>query len=221
MKALQKQARGLRAAIETDVRQQIMAEPVYRAWRFLTNKLTDADKIGTPPAPPKSSAGLNRETDSLLVAIAKLGGIARESAGQHLGVHKDDFRTPSGVFGKPVFRKDGGLSADAMAELLAADGYLTTEEDGKHDLRQLEELISDELGGRPQYSAFRDPALANEMRAGDQVRDPDGLGAGRLDLDSLREMYGTPEAGQMPVWQRLKDLRMTSSKDAMHPDIVA
>lgn len=221
LKALQKQARGLRAAIETDVRQQIMAEPVYRAWRFLTNKLTDADKIGTPPAPPKSSAGLNRETDSLLVAIAKLGGIARESAGQHLGVHKDDFRTPSGVFGKPVFRKDGGLSADAMAELLAADGYLTTEEDGKHDLRQLEELISDELGGRPQYSAFRDPALANEMRAGDQVRDPDGLGAGRLDLDSLREMYGTPEAGQMPVWQRLKDLRMTSSKDAMHPDIVA
>lgn len=221
LKALQKQARGLRAAIETDVRQQIMAEPVYRAWRFLTNKLTDADKIGTPPAPPKSSAGLNRETDSLLVAIAKLGGIARESAGQHLGVHKDDFRTPSGVFGKPVFRKDGGLSADAMAELLVSDGYLTTEEDGKHDLRQLEELISDELGGRPQYSAFRDPALANEMRAGDQVRDPDGLGAGRLDLDSLREMYGTPEAGQMPVWQRLKDLRMTSSKDAMHPDIVA
>ena len=221
LKALQKQARGLRAAIETDVRQQIMAEPVYRAWRFLTNKLTDADKIGTPPAPPKSSAGLNRETDSLLVAIAKLGGIARESAGQHLGVHKDDFRTPSGVFGKPVFRKDGGLSADAMAELLAADGYLTTEEDGKHDLRQLEELISDELGGRPQYSAFRDPALAEEMRAGDQVRDPEGLGAGRLDVDSLREMYGTPEAGQMPVWQRLKDLRMTSSKDAMHPDIVA
>lgn len=221
LKALQKQARGLRAAIETDVRQQIMAEPVYRAWRFLTNKLTDADKIGTPPAPPKSSAGLNRETDSLLVAIAKLGGIARESAGQHLGVHKDDFRTPSGVFGKPVFRKDGGLSADAMAELLVSDGYLTTEEDGKHDLRQLEELISDELGGRPQYSAFRDPALAEEMRAGDQVRDPDGLGAGRLDLDSLREMYGTPEAGQMPVWQRLKDLRMTSSKDAMHPDIVA
>ena len=221
LKALQKQARGLRASIETDVRQQIMAEPVYRAWRFLTNKLTDADKIGTPPAPPKSSAGLNRETDSLLVAIAKLGGIARESAGQHLGVHKDDFRTPSGVFGKPVFRKDGGLSADAMAELLAADGYLTTEEDGKHDLRQLKELISDELGGRPQYSAFRDPALAEEMRAGDQVRDPEGLGAGRLDVDSLREMYGTPEAGQMPVWQRLKDLRMTSSKDAMHPDIVA
>lgn len=221
LKALQKQARGLRAAIETDVRQKIMAEPVYRAWRFLTSKLTDADKIGTPPAPQKSGAGLNRDTDSLLVAIAKLGGIARESAGQHLGVHKDDFRTPSGVFGKPVFRKDGGLSADAMANLLVAEGYLTTEEDGKHDLRQLEERIADELGGRPQYSAFRDPALAEEMRAGDQVRDPEGLGAGRLDLDSLREMYGTPEAGQMPVWQRLKDLRMTSSKDAMHPDIVA
>lgn len=221
LKALQKKASGLRAAIETDVRQQIMAEPVYRAWRFLTSKLTEDDQIGTPPAPPKSGVGLNREVDSLLVAIAKLGGIARESAGQHLGVHKDDFRTPSGVFGRPLFRKEGGLSADAMAELLVSEGYLTGDEDGKHDLRLLEDLVAEELGGRPQYSMFRDPALAFEQRAGEQVRNPEGLGAGRLDLDSLRQMYGTPGEGQMPVWQRLKDLRMTASKDAMHPDIVA
>lgn len=196
LKKLQREAKAARDEAAVDVRQEVMAEPVYRAWRFLTGRLQESDRIGNPPEPPKTGAGsLNRETDSLLTAIAKLGGIARASAADHLGVHPDDFTRASGVFGKPLFRKEGGLSADAMAERLVSDGYLRAGEGGGVDLRQLEDLIADELGGTPQYSAFRDPSRAvDDMRAGEQARDPEALGAGRLDVASLREMYGRSAA---------------------------
>ena len=191
LKKLQGEAKAARDAAAVDVRREVMAEPVYRAWRFLTGRLQDEDRIGEPPAPPKPGAGLNREVDSLLTAIAKLGGISRASAAEHLGVHADDFRRNSGVFGKRLFLKEGGLSADAMAELLLSEGYLRADENGLADLRELEELVAGELGGAPHYSAFRDPSLAfEEARAGDQVQDPSQLGAGRLDVASLREMYG-------------------------------
>lgn len=191
LKRLQGEAKAARDAAAVDVRREVMAEPVYRAWRFLTGRLQDEDRIGEPPAPPKPGAGLNREVDSLLTAIAKLGGISRASAAEHLGVHADDFRRNSGVFGKRLFLKEGGLSADAMAELLLSEGYLRADENGLADLRELEELVAGELGGAPHYSAFRDPSLAfEEARAGDQVQDPSQLGAGRLDVASLREMYG-------------------------------
>lgn len=191
LKKLQGEAKAARDAAAVDVRREVMAEPVYRAWRFLTGRLQDEDRIGEPPAPPKPGAGLNREVDSLLTAIAKLGGISRASAAEHLGVHADDFRRNSGVFGKRLFLKEGGLSADAMAELLLSEGYLRADENGLADLRELEELVAGELGGAPHYSPFRDPSLAfEEARAGDQVQDPSQLGAGRLDVASLREMYG-------------------------------
>jgi len=210
LKRLQREAKAARDAAAVDVRREVMAEPVYRAWRFLTGRLQDEDRIGDPPAPPKPSSGLNREVDSLLTAIAKLGGIARESAAQHLGVHKDEFTRQSGVFGKPIFRKEGGLSADAMAELLVSEGYLTADENGGADLRELEELVAGELGGVPHYSAFRDPSLAfEELRAGDQVQDPSQLGAGRLDVASLKEMYGAASPytarRQASTFQEAKD----------------
>lgn len=216
LKKLQQQARFLREATRVDVMQQMQQEPLWRAWRFLTNRITEEDRIPPSPGKPKATP-LAPEHDSLLVAIAKLGGLSRESAHEHLGVHADDFRVKSGVFGKPVFRKTGGLPADAMAERLLELGYLRADEYGKHDLRELEERIAQELGGDPHYSFAHDWAeTQGEMRAGDQAANPWALGAGRLYLAELKAM-NLPE----DVVQTLQARRMTSARGGLHPDIVA
>ena len=215
LKKLQQQARFLREAARVEVMQQMQQEPLWRAWRFLTNRITEEDRIPPSPGKPKA-AHLAPEHDSLLVAIAKLGGLSRESAHEHLGVHADDFQVKSGVFGKPVFRKAGGLPADAMAERLLELGYLRADEYGKHDLRELEERIAQELRGDPHYSFAHDWAKTQgEMRAGDQAANPWALGAGRLDLAELKAM-NLPE----DVVQTLQARRMTA-KGGLHPDIVA
>ena len=219
LKRLQREANDLRKAAGVDAWREVMQQPVYRAWRFLTGKITEEDRIGEAPdaSPQPSGRGLNPEVDSLLVAIAKLGGIARESAGRDLGVHADDQVLKGSVFGAPPFRKEGGLSADAMAERLLEAGYLLPDEHGKADLRELEELVTGELSGSPAHSVqWNLRSAMPEMKAGEQVADPTQLGAGRLDAASLGLMYGPSDARI----KALKALRMVASKNAMHPDVV-
>ena len=219
LKRLQREANDLRKAAGVDAWREVMQQPVYRAWRFLTGKITEEDRIGEAPdaVPQPSGRGLNPEVDSLLVAIAKLGGIARESAGRDLGVHADDLVLKGSVFGAPPFRKEGGLSADAMAERLLEAGYLLPDEHGKADLRELEELVTGELSGSPAHSVqWNLRSAMPEMKAGEQVADPTQLGAGRLDAASLGLMYGPSDARI----KALKALRMVASKNAMHPDVV-
>ena len=210
LKAKQKEAAGLRAGLETDARVEVYGEPIYRAWRFLTAKLREEDKL---PEPVKTGTGqtLDPGKDSLLVAVAKLGGLDRESAAEHLGVHADDFKAKSGVFGAPVFRKTGGLAADAMAERLAESGYLKADD----ALNVLEDKIASELRGDPQYSFAKDWAAAQgEQRAGDGV-DVSALGAARLDAGELAVMGLPPE-----VVNTLKARKMVAA-NGLHPDLVA
>lgn len=213
IKRLQRRHKALRAEMQVEARRQVLQMPVYRVYQFLTNKIGEEDKLPVV-AQPQKTAEINPARDTLIEAIAKLGGVARESAGRDLGVHSDDYRTPSGVFGKPVFRKTGGLDADSMAELLAEHGYLRRDEHGKHDLRDLEDRVTAALGGSPEYSAFHEPI--RELRPGEQAFGLDEIGAGRLDLGALQEMYGSDES---PI-QTLKSRRLTA-KNGLHPDIVA
>lgn len=215
VKKLQRQAADLRREVTMEVRREVMSQPLYRAWQFLTGKLSADDKAALKaPEAPKSGTGLDPQVDSLLVAIAKLGGISRDSARQQLGVHEDYHRTSAGVFGMPPFRKEGGKTADAMVQALADTGYLPADADGKHDLRDLEDRLNEELGGNPQYSYAKVYESAEWQRPGDGVN-LEALGAGRLDMAALREM-NLPEA----VMTALQDRKMTA-KDGLHPDIVA
>lgn len=213
IKRLQRRHKALRAEMQIEARRQVLQAPIYRVYQFLTNKIGEEDKLPVV-AQPQKTAEINPARDTLIEAIAKLGGVSRESAARDLGVHSDDYRTPSGVFGKPVFRKTGGLDADSMAELLAEHGYLRRDEHGKHDLRDLEDRVAAALGGSPEYSAFHEPV--REMRPGEQAFGLDEIGAGRLDLGALQEMYGS---GESPI-QTLKSRRLTA-KNGLHPDIVA
>lgn len=212
VKELQKLAAGLRRDVEREVRATVMSQPLYRAWQFLTSK-AEADQTGQPSGAKVDPAALDVTQDSLLVAIAKLGGLNRDAASRLLGVHKDDYGTPSGVFGKPVFRKDGGRSPDSMLELLAEARYLNTSPEDLGTTRDLEEAIADELFGSPRYSAWKD--YSGEMPVEPL---PDNVLAGKLNTAALREQYGTqPDA----IWRKLSDLRMTSEANGLPPDVVA
>ena len=52
------------------------------------------------------------------------------------------------VFGKPVVRKNGGLSIETMAESLMDEGYLNMDEHGKYDLH---EFTSENVKKKPVF----------------------------------------------------------------------
>jgi len=217
MSRLQKEADAQRAQIRMVARREVMSQPVYRAWQFLTGKMGADNKIGEPESVQSDPDIVDPGLDSLFVAIAKLGGIERASAANLWGTKPED-KPQSGLFGKPVLRAEGkGYTVDQMAEKLAELGYLEHDEDGNGALRAFEEAFQAELGGSPAYSSQADYDLlrANDVRPGDQVPNPGALTAGRLDAAGLSDIGPPPE-----VVAILKARRMTSA-NGLHPDIVA
>jgi len=217
IKRLQREAGVQRAQIRMEARREVMSQPVYRAWQFLTGKISEADKLPEPERIKSDPDIVDPGLDSLFVAVAKLGGINRESAAGLWGVKPED-KPQSGLFGKPVLRAEGkGWTVDQMAEKLAELGYLSPDENGNTALRDFEEAFQAEMGGSPVYSSQADYDLlrANDVRPGDQVANVDALTAGRLDTAGLSDIAPPPE-----VVAALKARRMTSP-NGLHPDIVA
>lgn len=54
--AAEEKAVGLRRDIEREVRRELLAEPVYRAWAFLSGKLQESGQLPAPPSPPAPRA---------------------------------------------------------------------------------------------------------------------------------------------------------------------
>lgn len=213
VKKLQKEAAEKRRELRMDVREEVMAQPVYRAWSFLTRKLSDLDKL--PTAKPKSNPDIvDPSRDSLFTAIAKLGGINKADAVAEWGVDPA-YKPKAGVFGKPVWRLDTGKSLEAMAESLLEHGYLAADENGKHDLREFEDKFDAELRGNPQHSNQYDPSVDEPLRAGERATNLQDLLAGRLDLGELIGL-GVPQ----DVVKILQARKMTAGS-GLHPDIVA
>lgn len=211
IRELQQQAKALRAEQEMAARREIMSQPVYMAWQFLTGKRTTDDQIAEPRR--KSDPNILDETqDSLFVAIAKLGGLNKDEVIAEWGIDPAD-KPQSGLFGKPVWRVTGGRSIDAMVEALAQRGYLPLDEHGKADWHDLEERFAAELRGDKVYSNQFDYQAESQPGEGATL---DNTQRGKLDAASLVEMT-LPQS----VVQRLRDLRMTAKEGGMHPDVVA
>ena len=160
--------------------------------------------------PKTDRTALDPSSDTLMTAIAKLGGLNKDELVREWGIDpKDKIAAP--VFGMPVLRRSKGRSIDEMAELLAEEGYLPTD-NGKADVRDLEERFSDGLSGRDWYSRHYVPR--EEKKAGEDVINPFALNAVRLDEDSL--------SGLPADWaQVLQERGMTAKTGGMHPDIAA
>ena len=160
--------------------------------------------------PKTDRTALDPSSDSLMTAIAKLGGLNKDELVREWGIDpKDKIAEP--VFGMPVLRRSKGRSIDEMAELLAEEGYLPTD-NGKADVRDLEERFSDGLSGRDWYSRHYVPR--EERKAGEDVANPYALTAARLDAASLD---GIPQG-----WSEVLSARgMVAKKGGLHPDIAA
>ncbi len=217
LKALRKVKRDAaeaRAAMESEARREVLTQDVYRAWAFLTGKLTDDDKLDPVAMPPKSKAGpLDESVDSLFTAIAKLGGLKKAEVIGTWGTDPAD-KPRAPIFGGHVWRVDGGMSIDGMAEALGQYGYLTLDENGKADLQEFERLFAEELSGNPQYSSNVDPAVFRGPQP-NVVANPEGLNAARLSLDGLFEMGVSTE-----VVNLLKSRKMTA-EDGLAPELIA
>ena len=213
LKELQKRNDALRNAIARDVRAEVMSQPIYRAWTFLTAKGGDKVKGEKPKG---QSKGVNAEVDNLFTAIGKLGGLDREAVQKAWGIDPKE-KLESGVFGSPVVRKTGGMSLDAMAELLMQEGYLLPDENGRVDDAKFEELFDDQRRGTDRYSISHDMAAAYG-EAPLEVPDLPEMGAGKLRTEDLRYMYGVQDDA---IWRTLSERRMTSDESGLHPDVVA
>jgi len=217
LKRLQKAAEARRAEERMDARREVMSQPVYRAWQFLTGKVSAQDRV-QPQAGPKSDPNIvDPSQDSLFVAIAKLGGIQRDQAQSEWGVDpKEKIAQP--VFGKPVLRKTGGLTLDEMRQALGQLGYLQRDQTSPDwQPNEFEWKFFDELGGSTVYSNQYDYGAAQQDELAGQGVNLEGVLAGRLSRPELRAEYGDADDA---VWKALDARRMVVN-DGLHPDLVA
>ena len=214
IKKLQKQNVARRAEVMMDARREVLSQPIYKAWTFLTNRMDKDQKI-VPDALPKSDKDtVTPEVDSMFTAIAKLGGLKRDEIDTLMGLDPK-MKSPMPAFGKYVFKRSGGESLDFMGEILANYGYLTVDEHGKFDTRELEDKIDAELRGDPQYAVGVDPRLlGQEGRAGEGLN-LEELGSGRLDFG---ELVGLPVPREQI--NQLEAMKMVAI-NGIHPDLVA
>src|SRR5574343_143940 len=214
IKELQELHDSLRREVRAEVRREVMSQPVYRAWQFLTGK-GEVDETAQAPDKPKASNELDVINDDLLTAVAKLGGLNKAQAVSEWGIDPKE-EPDSGVLGTPVLRDNGGLSIDAMAERLLEAGYLLPDENGKHDTRDFEERFDAALRGESIYSLWHDYKRPDDDAPVQAL--PEGVAFGKLDTAELERRYGNK---QDAPWRKLQKLRMTSGARGLHPDVIA
>lgn len=206
IKAAQEQAADVRHEIEREVRFEVMAQPVYQAWQFLTGKIDRVE--GLPREKP-----VGEEVDNLFVAIAKLGGLNAAGVKSQWGFDAKNDDMKSGLFGKPVLRKNGGVAIDMMAERLVEAGYLIPDEHGKADIAKFEELFDAQRRGIDHFSIRKQYAEEGDVKG----LDLPATASGRLNTDELKRMYGEELTAK---WRLLSERRMTSPS-GLDPEVVA
>jgi len=195
MREMRREAAALRREARMEARTRFLSRPIVQAYQFLT---APVEGVKARNKRARNSEHVDTARDSLLTAIAKLGGLNKGEAVSQYGIDPKDFLRKGGVFGKPVLRVDGGLSPDAMAEALAQHNYLPLDEHGKWDIRDLEDLLRDEAAGNPQYSADvdMDVLLGEPQRAFFDTENVEYMG-GRLNRIDIRNMFDDIQLAEM------------------------
>ncbi|MDH2565982.1 GNAT family N-acetyltransferase [Acinetobacter baumannii] len=215
LKTLQKEADKKRATVREDMAKEIAQEPVYQAMAFLRQPLDQVAK--------RDSTKVEPERDNLFEAIAKFGGLDADEVEITWGID-EAAKTKSGVGNKPVVRssksKVKGLSIESMAEKLSEEGYLTLDEHGKFDTRELEDKFAEQLRGVNQYSTQVDPELLDYSQDMDLLqRYAEGRTTkGKLSLDWIEAKYGRDS----DIYQLIsKGAYGFAQRGGENPDVVA
>ncbi|HAZ61018.1 MAG TPA: hypothetical protein DCY89_05530 [Gammaproteobacteria bacterium] len=218
---LQTASRELRRQARAGARNEVLSQPVYRAWQFLTGALSDEYKaaLAAEERPKPKPGAVDPTVDSLFVAIAKLGGLDRAEVEAEWDLDPTT-RVPMPLFGLHVLRRVGGKSIDGMAESLAGYGYLGV---GAADLaggrrealRVFENAFDAQLRGTPQYSVTVDARVLLPDAEPGTVIAPEMVDTARLSIAAMRDMGVSHEA-----IDALRAKRMTGA-DGVHPELVA
>lgn len=114
----------------------------------------------------RQQRSIDTERDSMFAAIAKMGGVSREQLIKEWGADPADLKN---LYGAGIMRvaTAKGLPLDTMGEYLAESGYLSTDENGKHDMAEFEELFFNELSGSKHYTP---EGYTRQVQAEEQAR---------------------------------------------------
>lgn len=197
LKRLQAEAITLRRDIRAEVRTRVLTRPIYRAWAFLTAPISEQDRaLMTATMRPASGPGaLDPKTDSLFIAVAKLGGVSLMEVAKELGVDPALLRIKQPLFNRPVLRKSNGMSLVAMSQALAEHGYLPQElgpEQREGDLtRHVDAFLlkfQAEMNGNRVYSTQAHDSLLTGDDGAPAAGTPEFMDSARLSIPSLKAM---------------------------------
>lgn len=196
LRQMRRDAAAARRESSMEARKHVLSQPVYRAMQFLT---APVEGVTAANRKARQTAEVDPARDTLLTAIAKLGGLNKAEAVSQYGIDAKDFHHKGGVFSKPVLRVEGGLSPDAMAEALSQYGYMPLDENGKWDIRDLDDMLREEAAGNPIYSNQADyDLLLGAPQVAPDKEQVDFMG-GRLNRQAVREMFDDIDLQEMGV----------------------
>lgn len=148
IKRLQKEAAGLRAEVQMEVRREVMSQPVYRAWQFLTGKMQK-----------------NETADSAQYGKLSLSGLAEIGLPPEIVDHLKTLRMTAkdGLHPDLVAELFGFTSGDEMVRTLAAIEAPRTEIENRTDRLMLER--HGDLSSPQAIEQAADKAVHNAVRA--------------------------------------------------------
>lgn len=157
IKKLQKKSDTLRKEVEAEVRREVMSQPVYRAWQFLTGKegeqvvpgVTDPNTVDTSQARGKLRTAAVKELGAPDDVVSRVMSLRMTSPeGSHPDIVADMF---------------GFSSGDELVRTLAAATPPKDEIEGLTDARMLERY--GDLATPEAIERAADSAIHNEARA--------------------------------------------------------
>ena len=205
LKKKQREAKAARQQAEMQARQIVLGQPVYRVWQFLSGTMTADTTIASNKR--AWTDAVDPAHDDLNTAIAKLGGLNRDTVEQEWGLDPAD-RIPDIRPGFPVLRRNGGLSVDGMRQALVEQGYLND----RDSLNDFYAIFAAQQRGQTQYSHQHQPDPGSG-KAGENAHLHD-LPTLRLDREALLELgYSETQIKQLG--------RKVRKTGGVHPDLVA
>ena len=216
LRQLQRENRERRKGVEEQARLDLEQEPIYKAINFLRGPVQRTEKR-------KKSKQLDPTQDSLFEAIAKLGGLKKDETIRVWGLVGEG-KINSGVFGKPLIRKTGGLDLDAMGKALSDKGFVVLDAKGNPDLHDFEDRFFDELSGNKRFSKQNEQFDLSESLEGlvertelDRI-EVEQSEKGKFDRSLLEQIY----PGEDAAWRKLPTGRFGMVADVgFHPDLIA
>jgi len=114
---VQREARGLRQAAQMDARREVMSQPVYRAWQFLTSKLGVDDKLPSAERPKSDPKTL----DPAALNAGRLDeGALHEVLVESAATPEDGARIAARLAAEKMIGT-GGMHPDIVADLYGFD----------------------------------------------------------------------------------------------------